>query len=580
MRSRKSARSAALAALRELDLLKFRFDRTAGARKQALLRMLQHCQLDSSTRLKQYHDLLSVVRAYPQSPAMLRAAERELERFHLRVAAYKQAARDPHGRRLINSGLALSAVVHPFTLEAVDLLMQAHRGRLEFEWNEISDEEANRALDFLGLLFAWPESDAYDYDEEGTAQSWLRRAADRRARTDLERLVALMEQSTLPRELARHFYDKLDWPVRWELGRSQASRTLQRLPCARPFYQNEPRRARTRDLWAELARPATPLERLSPREGARMVRVVQEVLYVRYRELFPITFANPGEVYRNAPGRGLEIYLYGMLPAMRLPLEANFGALLVRNGMPVGYGIGAPLLDRTEIAINIFPAYRAGESAYIFEQFFRIFYHHFGCRTFIVRSHQMGEDDDEPLLSGAFWFYYKLGFRATNPEIRRRAEQMAAILAARPRHRFSLAELKRLSHTDVFFQVDRGAPDRLDELSFVDVSYAATDYFARSGGNRQNATALAVGKVRRALKIGDFRRWSTGQVTALERWSPLLVQIPGLARWPDRDKAAVVRIVRAKGGAYEREYVLRLQRCARLRAALGRLAARARPRRG
>ena len=162
---------------------------------------------------------------------------------------------------------------------------------------------------------------------------------------------------------------------------------------------------------------------MPPSQGKQLVRKVSEVLSVRFRELFPLTNANPAEVYLCEPGRGLQMYIYGSLPEARLPLEANFGAMFTRNGLPVGYGVGVVLFDRVEIAVNVFPAFRSGESAFLIEQFFRVFYHHFGSRLFLVQRGQMGYGDDEPLKSGAFWFYYKLGFRALDAGVRDLAEQ-------------------------------------------------------------------------------------------------------------------------------------------------------------
>jgi hypothetical protein len=181
-------------------------------------------------------------------------------------------------------------------------------------------------------------------------------------------------------------------------------------------------------------------------------------------------------------------------------------------------------------------------------------------------------------LSGAFWFYFKLGFRATNPRIRRLAERMAAKLAANPKHRFSLPQLKRLSHTDVYFHADPTEADRLRELSYIDLSYVVTDYFARRcAGDRNEGTRIAVQALCRTLGMRNLKRWTSHEQTALARLAPLVVNIPDLALWPTRDKEDLVRVIRAKGGPREREYVLRLQRHVRLRGALERLEKRKRP---
>jgi hypothetical protein len=304
------------------------------------------------------------------------------------------------------------------------------------------------------------------------------------------------------------------------------------------------------------------------------VRLVNEVLAVRSRELFCVTHANPAEVYLVEPGRGVQIFLYGSQPEARLPLEANFGALLVRNGMPIGYGVGACLFDRVEIAINIFPTFRAGESPFIIEQFFKAFYHHFGSRVFVVRSRQMGDGDDEPIMAGSFWFYYKLGFRAVRPQIRALAEREFRRIKRQPEHRSSVAMLKRLSKSDVFFHIDPNRMHRLEEISVASLGYTVTDLIVkRFNGDRVSASTLASRSLAKALGISRFSDWTESERTALMRLGPLLTAIPGLARWSRLEKGLLGRIIRAKGKPLERQFVLLCIRHPKLWPALVRLAA-------
>ena len=41
----------------------------------------------------------------------------------------------------------------------------------------------------------------------------------------------------------------------------------------------------------------------------------------------------------------------------------------------------------------------------------------FGSDTFAIYPYQLGHENDEGLDSGAWWFYYKLGFRPREPRI-------------------------------------------------------------------------------------------------------------------------------------------------------------------
>lgn len=68
---------------------------------------------------------------------------------------------------------------------------------------------------------------------------------------------------------------------------------------------------------------------------------------------------------------------------------------------------------------NVFETFRGGESALIFSCVSAIVRHIFGSDTFTVDPYQLGYANTEGLKSGAWWFYYKLGFRSYDACARR-----------------------------------------------------------------------------------------------------------------------------------------------------------------
>ena len=140
-------------------------------------------------------------------------------------------------------------------------------------------------------------------------------------------------------------------------------------------------------------------------------------LSARNRELYPLLHANPQDVWLADLERGIRIALVGVLPESRLPLESYYSYLVLKNGIPVGYGGGSLLFDRLELAGNIFESFRQGESAYIFSQVYRTFFHLCGAPYLLVPRYQVGYENEEALQSGAFWFYHKLGFRPEDPAV-------------------------------------------------------------------------------------------------------------------------------------------------------------------
>jgi hypothetical protein len=428
---------------------------------------------------------------------------------------------------------------------------------VEIDWTSYNRSKMDNISAFLPLLVAWQENDTLDNDLTIDTSDWLNKARSRYDDSDLSVLLRLLKTSGLNQSIQRHLFENAEIPVKWILTDCPASRTLKRIPFKKIFYQKKPMVGRTRNLRTKLSEPPTKLTLLPPKQGEDYVRSIREVLGVRWRELFPLIHSNPAEVYINEPGRGIQLVILGNNPDIRLPLESNFGAMLVRNGMSVGYGIGCMLFERVEIAINIFPAFRKGESSFIIEQFFRLFHHHFNAKLFLVRSYQVGDDNEEALESGSFWFYYKLGFRSVNKRVRILADKEYEKIKADRSYRCSMSVLKRLAKGDVFLHIDPRKMDDYRELPLKDLGYIVTKYITDNfNGDRQLAIKKSVLHVARILNIESWRQWSKDEITGFERLAPLIANIPNPEDWTKKEKTHLARIIRAKGAVHERDFVM------------------------
>lgn len=558
--------------VRDLHRLRLEFGPSVANRKTALLKKLIRARIARPTELIAYHDLLCFLRAFPDNLKMLTLVERELKQFGSRVKYYREMTRDKKAKKLADSGIVDTVTTHPFSLTLVNHLIRWHADKLEIDWITSEDESADKLFPLLPLLVSWLENDTLDNDEELDTLQWLRCSSGRKS-SDLRSVIGLLDATGWPPNLRRHFYDGLEYEVSWDLRKSNASRSLKRVVSGRKFYQKEPLLGRSGDLRVRLAEKPSPLRKASAKEGEVYVRAISEMLAVRNRELFPLTHADPAEVYVNEPGRGLKIVVFGTAPEIRLPLEGNFGAMLVRNGMPIGYGVGATLFDRVETAINIFPAFRSGESAFTIEQFFRLFYHHFGSRVLLVRSNQMGDGEEEALHSGAFWFYNKLGFRAVRGQVRDLAEKERAKMRQEPKYRVPLSKMKRLAKSDVFFHADPALMDAWKEMSLINLGKIVSDFFAtRFDGDRSRGTEESVSDLCKILSIGNLKSWTTDERVSLERLAPLILSIPDLRRWTESEKSDMADVIRAKGSVRERGYVHLSNRHPRFQRALEKMA--------
>jgi hypothetical protein len=146
---------------------------------------------------------------------------------------------------------------------------------------------------------------------------------------------------------------------------------------------------------------------------------------------------------------GLSIALFSILPERRLPLESYIGFMMFKNGYPMAYGGGWLFGNRSLLGINIFESFRGGESAFVFSQLLRSYKQSFGANYFEVEPYQFGKNNPEGLKSGAFWFYYRFGFRPIDKDLNNLASKEAEKINNTKGYRTSIETLKRFTNSNL-----------------------------------------------------------------------------------------------------------------------------------
>jgi hypothetical protein len=163
------------------------------------------------------------------------------------------------------------------------------------------------------------------------------------------------------------------------------------------------------NLRTDLARAPLPVRRAGRREAERLIDLAREAMITRERDLDAFAYGDPRDVRIVDCADGLELVAIGMIPERRLLLEAFYGLLSLKNGIPIGYvGMGA-LFGSAEIAFNVFDTWRGSEAAKGYSAVLTAAATLFGPTrsdaTLPARRRQRGR-----IESGAPWFYRKLGF--------------------------------------------------------------------------------------------------------------------------------------------------------------------------
>src|SRR3974390_2502931 len=273
---------------------------------------------------------------------------------------------------------------------------------------------------------------AEDADVEANIpwRRWLDTARGRER--DLDWLIRQFEQLPGTDRERAELYDSLRLPLRWHLGNLKLSRTRNWSHPRTLYCHTEPLITRGQvSLAYELSRPAPRLTKLSRSEGEAVMRTIREVMLVRYRELYGTTLGDPASVVRvdlasqredsQSEGRGVTIYLWNLPPVRRLPLRAYVAGFTLKNGVPINYIEAIGLCEWIEVGFNTFYTYRQGETPWIYAHVLRALAAFTGANTISVYPYQIGQNNDEAIDSGAFWFYRKLGFRCGLPDL----EQLA-----------------------------------------------------------------------------------------------------------------------------------------------------------
>ena len=419
------------------------------------------------------------------------------------------------------------------------VLRQLPPGNVEVDWEELEDESA--LIDVLGLVVTPGEYQGLE-DIRITLQEWLDRARPDSCATDLAFILDLVSRSPH----AAHLYDSLDLPIRYEGPALGAVR----LPERRIHYRKEPVEKERFSLAPIIRRPI----RTARGGGRRLVQVALQALCPRDLEIYPLIYANRGDVVSASCGRGIRVALVGVVPERRSQLESLYFFLVLKNGVPVAYGPAAVFCGCCEMGINLFPDFRGREIRYIYAQVMRVLRHVLSVEYYFLTSYGMGEANPDAIASGAFWFYRKLGFSASNLDVEALAREEEERMRVDPGHRSDRRTLRRLSRTAAYFDLSGG---RCRPFDFGALGIAQTRFL---GGDRDRAERRCDARIRRLLG------------TSYRPLAPLLAMIEDLPRWSRREKASLARILVAKGARSEVSAARLFGRHERLQAALRALA--------
>jgi len=537
--------------IRRLHAVRNRYDAAASAEKKILLESLTNSAVRSVVDLQRLHNTLCFIRAFPDTRTHYRLAATQLAHFGKRIAIQPAT----HGTALWDTGIAGTPVHYPFSFQVARWLTRRAHGAVTIDWEELDEVER---LDELLELTLHGSEDEYYNSGWVSGHDWLELA--RGESTDFDWLLAQLQQERLAGIWAQA-YDAANVPLTWRLGDSAHSRTRNVYPISgvapRLFGMRRPSRVARKDI----AEPLRNVEQLPARAGKKMIDVAMASLAVRHRETYHFNHANPSDVHVADVGEGVAIVLFGLLPNYRFPLECTMGYLILSNGVPVGYGGSSILFGQINTGVNIFDEYRGSEAAFLWVQVMRVYHQLTGCTRFIANPYQFGAENDEALQSGAFWFYYRIGYRPVDKNVRKLAKTEWGRVQRDRKYRSSIRTLRRLASCDMHFTLPGArASDLFDERWIEISSLLATRELAQADGTTRRASATALAeKVARDIGMQSTQHWTAAQRRGAGLIAPFVAAVaPG--SWPRSARRSLQNIIEAKGAMSELEFARHMSR--------------------
>lgn len=526
-----------------------------------------------------YHEILLFLRAYPQSERNLRIVDRELSGFTQRVKQLEATGADlsPFDSPEV-SGIVGRPVTDTFTYPIVRWLVKLRRqqGRVALDWDWFEDE--NRLAETWPRFMPLLEEDAF-VEANVPYQTWLQSAtatsAEHRSANDLAWLIQRFDSLPKTEKERAEIYDSQNLYVRWTPA-YRATRTGMRLAVSkgsRIFYHRDALiQRRDVSLKRELENLPPALKQLSSKRGEAILDMTRAASTVRYRELYGFTHGDHRRVFKTNLGRGVDVFIVGLPPGKRLPLRAYHAAMIFKNGVPVGYFEGISLFERMESGFNLYYTFRDGETAWLYARILNIFRHLVGVTAFSIDPYQIGHENEEGIESGAFWFYRKLGFRPTNPEVMNLVLHEEKKIASRSNYRTSAKTLRKLAAGPMIFELektsDKSSVGDWDRFSVRKIGLAvARRMGSKFDGEAERFREEAIKTLNTALGL-TLKDSRAVELSVLSNFAVTLSLVEDLHRWSDREKQSLLRVVRAKAGLDESSYLKLMQRHAGLRSAM------------
>ncbi len=521
----------------QLFSIRQRYGKKFSSQKLYLLKAISNQKLTRKKDMELLHALLLFLIAYPDDQAVYTQSSILLQQLHLYIQSHTKL-RDA----LYNSGITNTQLCAAYSFEMVKWMRINYKKNIRIQSFEAAE---TRIQEILSVVMPKVESEIMQDGNAGW-RSWLKRSM-KKEEDLLDRLIAVFDETDIRPEVKDELWSAIGINIEVDFTTHNSLPD----PLFIPYYHRSLIKKKKSPQIKGMNPPKVDLDKA---ESEKIIECSRMILVRHLREIDPITFTSAELISYYRLPRGLSIALMGMVPARRHPIDSYMGYTVFKNGLPVAYAAAWILFDSARIGLNIFPAYRGGESQYIFEQVLKIHQGVYRLKRFSTDPYQIGKDNSDGIHSGAFWIYYRAGFRPIRQEQKDIAEAEAKKIRSVKRYLTPATVLKKLAESRLELILEKKAVQY--DVTDLSRAYAAI-LKDRYNNKRKPADELAVKKLAAILQIRNY--WEVNLLYVLKNWSILLLNDEKELRSNSRLKKVLKKLFELKAGGSEEEYIYRLQ---------------------
>jgi hypothetical protein len=354
------------------------------------------------SKIQEYYHVLLFLSAHSQSEEHLKIINTELAKINIWCKSYSLR----NSSNFDNTGLPYSNIYSFFSFTICNWIFI---NNINIDINDIPDN-TNSINELLQFTLPQTEIDICQYNY---SNSDILRQLNIKSNS-LEFLLNQLNNSNLPFTIKEYLFEKLKAVFEVKLN-SEINIHSNKLSFSKNYFHHSLQKKIDPKSWFGKRIPKA--SSLTESQLNEIERTSKLILMLLQRETDPVTYMDKSSVRYYELENGISIALFTMQEEKQQALESYVGFSLFKNGFPAAYG-GAWIFANTGlIGINVFEWFRGGESSLFFIQLLRLYSQLFELASIEVEPYQYGKDNVEGIKSGAFWFYYKLGFRPTDSQI-------------------------------------------------------------------------------------------------------------------------------------------------------------------